>query len=75
MNNKENPLWLPKGTVRAILAFGIWIGIFSLLFCILAFDWEVPEMIIAFIGMVVGAGTAIVGFYFGKKAGEEKPES
>ena len=74
-NNNKSAFGWAKGTVRAILAFGIWIGVFSLLFCILGFGWKVPEMIIAFIGSVVGAGITIIGFYFGKKAGEEKPEN
>jgi len=74
-NNDTGAFGWKKGTVRAILAFGIWIGIFALLFCVLGFGWEVPEMVIAFIGSVVGGGITILGFYFGKRAGEETPES
>ena len=62
--NSKEPLWLPKGSVRAIIALavvGAGIGMFAI-------KGNIPEALVGIIGM-------IVGFYFGKKAGEEKPQS
>ena len=53
----NDPLWLPRGSVRAILALGLWIGLFALLFL----EREIPRDIWAVGGMVIA-------FYFGTKA-------
>ena len=62
--NNKNPLWLPVGSVRAIIALtvvGAGVGMFIA-------KGNVPEALVGIIGLVIG-------FYFGKKAGEEKPQS
>jgi len=71
-NNEEggqNPLWLPKGSVRSILAFVI-VGGFSGLAIyggykmIGASQWK---EFLSLVGVVVGLAGSIVGFYFGSK--------
>lgn len=61
-NNNENPLWLPKGSVRAIMALGV-IGT-ACFIAVLAIKTgtqiQVPEFLIAL-------GSAIAGYYYGKK--------
>jgi len=64
MNSKKSPLWLPSGSVRAIIALtvvGAGVGMFIA-------RGDIPQAFTAIIGLVVG-------YYFGKKAGEEKPET
>jgi len=66
-NNNEHAFGWPPGTVRGILAFGIWAGIFMLIFCALALKWAVPEPIMLLLGVIAGSGSMITGFYFGEK--------
>jgi len=61
--NNNHPLWLPKGSIRAILALGVTFGAMGYFFVIRDF----PEALVTLVGVVVA-------FYFGTKAGSEKPE-
>ena len=64
-NNNKNPLWMPKGSVRAVIGLCITIGFLGYTFM----SGQVsPEVLTGIVGMVIG-------FYFGAKTGSEKPES
>lgn len=64
MNNENgNPLWLPKGSGRLIIAIGIVFAGLGYMF----WTREFPGELMTIMGMVVA-------FYFGTKAGAEKPE-
>jgi len=52
--NKEYPLGLPKGSVRAIIALIMWLGIFIMMML----GKEIP-------GEIWTAGGMIAAFYFG----------
>lgn len=56
VNNNQNPLGLPKGSVRAILALGI-IGTICIVFAKTA---QIPDQLL-------NMGLLILGFYFGQK--------
>ena len=62
MLDKANPLWLPAGSVRSILAMGIVATTMALFI-----NGTAPD------GLVAIAG-AIVGYYF-NKSGSDKPEN
>lgn len=51
---KENPLWLPEGSIRAILAI---IALIGVVICV-ATGVEVPEYLKTIVGM-------IIAFFFG----------
>lgn len=56
-----SPLFLPEGSVRAIIAIAL-----TLTFCVMAYEARViPEFFIAILGIVIG-------FYFGKRSGEKE---
>ena len=65
MNNEYEALWLPKNSVEALLAIILTVsavvGVFK----------SVPMEGLAL--LFAGAGTAW-GYYYGKRAGESKPE-
>ena len=64
MANNNNPLWMPKGSVRSILALGLAFGTLTYGFIFKQF----PQELIGIVG-------TIIGFYFGTRSGKEKPES
>jgi len=64
--NNNNALWLPENSVRAILAIMLTAAAIVSVFV------KVPEGSMAL--LFGGAGTCW-GLYFGKRAGEKKPES
>ncbi len=51
---KENPLWLPEGSIRAILAI---IALVGVVICV-SMGMEVPEYLKTIVGM-------IIAFFFG----------
>lgn len=57
MFNKSQPLWLPRGSVRAILAIALVAAV------IVGTGGDVIETL----------ATAVVAFYFGAKVGAETP--
>ncbi len=59
--NSNEPLWLPRGSVRAILAI-LLVGVL----CVLALNAQIDAA--AFLGIVA----AVVAFYFGTKAVQGK---
>jgi len=61
MNPKE-PLWLPRGSVRAILAL-VLVGVFS------ALAWTGQIEAAAFTGVVAG----VIAYYFASKANQAPP--
>lgn len=64
-NNNGTPLWMPKGSVRAILALsltGAFVGSI--------FTKQAPDMVKL---LFAGAGIAWA-LYFGMRTGSEKPE-
>lgn len=63
MNNNGTPLWMPKGSGRLIIALGIVFAGLGYVFL----TREFPGELMTVMGMVVA-------FYFGAKAGSEKPE-
>jgi len=53
---EERPLWLPAGSVRAIIA----LSTVGAMIALLAMSGNVPEWFIAVVG-------SVIGFYFAKK--------
>jgi len=58
MFDPNQPLWLPKGSIRAILALGLVAAV------IIGTGGDVIQTL----------ATAVISFYFGTKAGSELPE-
>lgn len=58
MFDKTQPLWLPKGSVRAILAIALVAAV------IIGTGGDVIQTL----------ATAVVSFYFGSKVGAEAPQ-
>lgn len=58
MFDKTQPLWLPKGSVRAILALGLVAAV------VIGAGGDVIQTL----------ATAVVAFYFGSKVGAESPD-
>lgn len=56
MVDELNPLWLPKGSVRAILAISL---IVTLMYLSIT-TGDIPDA-------VLGITSIIIGFYFGKR--------
>ena len=56
MINEEEPLWLPKGSIRALIALALVIAVCS----ITAATGTVPKELLAVVSV-------IIGFYFGVK--------
>ena len=54
-NKDQNPLWLPEGSIRAIVFFMV-----MLVFCYMTIVRYIP--VEAFIGVI----SVMVGYYFGK---------
>jgi len=63
-NNNNNPLWLPKGSIRSIIALGIVSAAIVAVFKLI----EVPQPL-------WDLALVVIGFYFGTKVGSEKPQS
>jgi len=64
-NNNGTPLWMPKGSIRAILALSLtWAAIASI------FTKQDPDMV----KLMFGGAAIAWALYFGTKTGSEKPE-
>lgn len=59
MFDKTQPLWLPKGSIRAILAIALVAAV------IIGAGGDVIQTL----------ATAVVAFYFGAKVGSEAPQT
>lgn len=59
MFDPTQPLWLPKGSVRAILALALVTAVIA------GFGGDVIQTL----------ATAVIAFYFGAKVGSESPET
>ena len=62
-NNNGTPLWMPKGSGRLIIAIGVVFAGLAYMFLTREFPTELITIM-----------TMVVAFYFGTKAGSEKPE-
>jgi len=54
----ENPLWLPKGSVRSIIALSL---VFTTCYLVV-FVGDIPEALLGLVG-------AVIGFYFKVREG------
>lgn len=66
MSNEYEALWLPKNSIQAILAIMLTIATIAAVFK------QVP---IEFVALLSSGASATWGFYFGKRAGETKPQA
>ena len=64
-NNNSTPLWMPKNSIRAILALSL-----TAAFIASIFTKQDPDMVKL---LFAGAGIAWA-LYFGTRSGSEKPE-
>ena len=60
-NNNNNPLWLPKGSIRSILALGIVSAAIAAVFKLM----EVPQSL-------WDLALVVVAFYFGSKVASQR---
>jgi len=66
MNNEKHALWLPENSIQAILAIMMTAATITAVFK------QVP---IEFVALLSSGASAAWGFYFGKRAGESKPQT
>ena len=60
MDEKQNPLWMPEGSVRALLALGV-VGV---VLGALVFAPSVKDIVVT---ALVGFANLVLGFYFGSR--------
>lgn len=70
MLDGRNPLWLPVGSVRAILVILMTLAIIVPVFKFVAFHEEIPQSVVTILSLLFGGLIGIVKDYFNLRSAE-----